>query len=123
VTEPEPGESWGAFAAWCAAGVGGCFGVLSLLTVGPFVLLVTLMLCGWLLWRQGFGAGMAGLLTGAAVPLLYLAWLNRDGPGAVCTRTTTSLTCGDQWSPWPFLVVAVGAAAAGLVLFLHLRRS
>jgi hypothetical protein len=118
---PRPGESWGAFAAWCVAGTGGCFGVLSILTVGPFVLLATLTLCGWLLFRQGFGAGMAGLLTGAAVPLLYVAWLNRDGPGEVCTRTATGSSCGDEWSPWPFVVAGLVAAIAGVVLFLRLR--
>lgn len=118
-----PGESWGAFAAWCVAGAGGCAGVLSILTVGAFVLLVTLVLCGWLLWRQGVGPGLAGLLTGAALPLLYVAWLNRDGPGEVCTRSTTAVSCQDEWSPWPFVVLALVAAVAGVLVFLRTRRA
>ena len=71
-------DSWAAYWLWCLAGAGLCFGVLSILTVGPFVLLVTLGLCAWLLWRVDFGWGMLGLLSGAALPLLYVAWLNRD---------------------------------------------
>ena len=115
------GDSVPAFAWWCVAGAGGCFGVLSLLTVGPFVLLGTLFLCGWLLSRFNFGWAMGGLLTGAALPMLYVAWLNRDGPGEVCTSTATSRTCGDEWSPWPFVAVALVLLVAGVVVFARRR--
>jgi hypothetical protein len=116
------GESGAAFAGWCVAGAGLCLGVLSILTIGPFVLLLSLMLCGWLLWRPGFGSALAGLLTGAAVPVLYVAWLNRGGPGQVCTSESRAVSCTDEWSPWPFLGLAVVLALAGFVLFLRLRR-
>ena len=113
------GDSLGAFVAWCFIGAGLCLGVLSMLTIGPFVLLVTLVLCGFLLYRVEFGWGMGGLLTGAATPLLYVAWLNRDGPGEVCTRTATSLSCADEWSPWPFVVVATALIVAGVALYVR----
>jgi hypothetical protein len=117
------GDSWTAYWLWCLAGAGLCLGVLSILTIGPFVLLVTLGLCGWLLWRLDFGWGMLGLLSGAAVPVLYVAWLNRDGPGTVCTSTATETSCGDEWSPWPFVALAVVLAGAGIVTFVRLRRT
>jgi hypothetical protein len=116
-------DSWAAFGLWCLAGVGASLGVLSLLTIGPFVLLLTFVLCGFLLWRLAFGAGMAGLLAGASLPVLYVAWLNRDGPGTVCTSTATSSSCGDEWSPWPFVAVAVLMVVAGVVVFARLRRT
>ena len=116
-------DSWAAYWLWCLAGAGLCLGVLSILTIGPFVLLVTLGLCAWLLWRVDFGWGMLGLLSGAALPLLYVAWLNRGGPGTVCTSTATGTSCSDQWSPWPFVVVAVVLVGAGLVAFLRYRRT
>lgn len=116
-------DSGWAFAGWCVAGAGLCFGVLSLLTVGPFVLLVTFALCGVLLWRVEFGWAMAGLLSGAGVPLLYVAWLNREGPGEVCHGNAREISCGDQWSPWPFVVVALALVLAGVVVFLRGRRS
>ena len=78
------GDSVPAFLWWCVAGAGLCLGVVSLLSIGAFVLLATFMLCGFLLWRLEFGWGMAGLLSGAAAPMFYLAWLNREGPGEVC---------------------------------------
>jgi hypothetical protein len=116
------GDSGRAFAWWCVAGAGGCFGVLSLLTVGPFVLLGTLFLCGWLLSRFNFGWAMGGLLSGAALPLLYVAWLNRDGPGEVCTRTATSESCGDESSPWPWVAVAIVLLLSGFVVLARRRR-
>ena len=119
----QAGDSSPAFLGWCVAGLAGCFGVLSLLTVGPFVLLGTLLLCAWLLWRFNFGWAMGGLLTGAALPLLYVAWLNRDGPGEVCTSTATSQACTDEWSPWPFVVAALVLVLAGLLVFARGRRS
>jgi hypothetical protein len=91
--------------------------VLSILTIGPFVLLLTLFLCAFLLWRLDFGWGMAGLISGAAAPLLYVAWLNRGGPGEVCTGDSRAISCTDEWSPWPFLAVAVVLVVAGVVLF------
>lgn len=111
------GDSVGAFLGWSLAGAGLCLGVLSILTIGPFVLLLTLFLCAFLLWRLDFGWGMAGLISGAAAPLLYVAWLNRGGPGEVCTGDSRAISCTDEWSPWPFLAVAVVLVVAGVVLF------
>jgi hypothetical protein len=116
-----PSDSVGAFIAWCVVGAALCFGVLSLLTVGPFVLLVTFFLCGFLLWRLDFGWGMAGMISGAGLPLLYVAWLNRSGPGEVCTYTATSTECGDESSPWPLAVVGVLLLVVGVVVFVRQR--
>lgn len=115
-------DSPGAFAAWVVVGAGLCLGVLSMLTIGPFVLLATFVLTGFLLWRPGFGNAMAGLVTGAAVPLLWLAWLNRGGPGPVCTRSAGRVSCTDEWAPWPFLVVGAVLVVGGVVLFTRLVR-
>ncbi|HEX4472895.1 MAG TPA: hypothetical protein VH085_13065 [Nocardioides sp.] len=117
------GDSVLAFLGWCVLGATACLGVLSLLTIGPFVLLLTLMLAGLMLWRVDFGWAMAGMISGASAPLLYVAWLNRGGPGSVCTFSADGgQSCGDEWSPWPFLVVAVLLAAAGVAVFARQRR-
>ena len=111
------GDSVRAFLGWCVAGAAGCFGVLSLPSVGPFVLLGTLLLCAWLWSVFGVGRALGGCLTGAALPLLYVAWLNRDGPGDVCTSTPTSRTCAEEMSPWPLVVAAVVLVVVGIVVF------
>jgi hypothetical protein len=111
------GDSGAAFAAWCVVGAGFCFGVLALLSVGWFVLLATFFFCAFLLWALEFGWGWAGVLTGAALPLLYVAWLNRAGPGEVCTYTATGHSCGDESSPWPLVALAALLFAGGVMVF------
>jgi hypothetical protein len=115
------GDSVAAFLGWCLVGAALALAILTLLTIGPFVLLLTLMLIGFLLWRVDFGWAMAGMVSGAGLPVLYVAWLNRDGPGEVCTRTATQVTCSDRWSPWPFVVVGVLLLAGGVVAFARNR--
>ena len=116
------GDSVRAFLGWVVVGAGGSLGVLSLLTIGPFVLLLTLFLAGLLLWRVDFGWGMTGMLSGAAAPVLYVAWLNRGGPGEVCTSYADGgQSCTDAWSPWPFVAVGVLLMVAGLAWFLRQR--
>jgi len=66
---------------------------------------------------------MLGLLSGAAVPVLYVAWLNRDGPGRVCTVTASTTSCVDEWSPWPFVALALVLAGGGILAFVRRRRT
>lgn len=117
------GDSVGAFLLWCVAGAGFCLGVIAILSIGAFVLLATFALCGFLLWRLEWGWGMAGLLPGAALPLLYIAWINRDGPGEVCHGDARSITCADEYSPWPFVVAGGLFILVGVVTFVRGRRS
>ena len=55
------------------------------------------------------------IILGIAVIAGYLGWLNRGGPGDVCTSTASSTSCTSETSPWPFVAVAallvVGSAA------------
>jgi LPXTG-motif cell wall-anchored protein len=114
-------DSFRAFLGWSVAGAAGCFGVLSLPSVGPFVLLGALLLGAWLWSVFDLGWALGGLLAGAAPPVLYVAWLNRDGPGEICTSTATSQTCGEESSPWPLLVAAIVLLVAGIVVFSRRR--
>jgi hypothetical protein len=118
----QPGDSPAAFAAWVVVGAGLALGVLSILTIGPFVFLATFVLCGVLFFKTGFGYGMTGLVSGAAVPLLWVGWLNRGGPGTVCTTSASASSCVDEWTPWPFVVAALVLFVVGLVLFIRLQR-
>jgi hypothetical protein len=116
-----PGDSVGAFLGWCLVGAAWGLSILSLLTIGPFVLLFTLMLVGVMLWRVDFGWGMAGIISGASLPVLYVAWINRGGPGEVCSHFDGGESCTDEWSPWPFLVLAVILLVVGVVVFVRHR--
>lgn len=60
---------------------------------------------------------LGGVLAGLSLPVLYVAWLNRGGPGTVCHTLEGGEGCTEEWSPWPFLGVAtLCLAAAGLLL-------
>jgi hypothetical protein len=104
------------FLGWLVVGAGGATGMLAILTIGIFVLPCAALLAALLTWR-GYGRLAApSLLTGSGLVLLYVAFLNRDGPGTVCTTSDASQTCTQQMSPWPWVVVGLVLASAGITL-------
>jgi hypothetical protein len=115
------GDSVRAFVGWAVIGAALALSFLTLLTIGPFLLLGALVVTGLMLWRVDFGWAMAGMISGAGLPVLYVAWLNRHGPGEVCTRSATETTCSDQWTPWPFVAGGVLLLAVGAVIFARNR--
>ena len=63
-----------------------------------------------------------GILSGIGVPLLIVAFLNREGPGMICHGTE----CAQQYSPWPWLIAGILFALLGIaayVLLAHRRRA
>ena len=113
-------RGWGWFAAWLAVGGGYALGFASLLSIGIFVLTITMAATIVLATRRGAARGLPGLLSGLSLPLFYIGYLNRSGPGTVCVETATSGSCMDEWSPWPFVAVG-GALFAGGVLWFWVK--
>ena len=107
-----------AFALWALAGALWSLTVLGMLSIGiyvlPFAIAATVLAL-----RRGPGRPAAGLLAGLALPLLWVAWLNRFGPGEHCTSDAQSTECVQMWSPWPF--VAAGALLVALAVLLSRR--
>ena len=90
-------SGFGWFACWAAVGAAYTTALLGALSIGIFVLPVA-VLATWYLARHDRSAGaVSGGLSGIGLPLLYVAAMNREGPGVVCHGQT----CGQQWSPWP----------------------
>lgn len=106
--EGASGHPWPAFILWAIVGAGIAFGAMSIMTIGvPFLVAavaggVALALSSWA--RRG----VIGILAGVAVPLFYVAYLNRSGPGLICESYGDGASCLDAWNPWP--LVAVGIA-------------
>jgi len=110
------------FAAWMLIGAGYALGLLAALSIGPFVLLVTAAVTVVLATRRETHVGLPGLVSGLSLPVFYVAYLNRSGPGTICTTTATSQSCVKEWNPWPWLAVAVALLLVGCVLFAAANR-
>jgi hypothetical protein len=99
------------------------FGVAGLASIGLFLLALAAVLVA-----VGFVVpvlrrpSVPGFLVGLSAAPLYIAWLNRGGPGLVCTTEGTTTSCVDAWSPWPFVGVGVLLAGGGLGLLATTRR-
>jgi hypothetical protein len=99
------------FGLWAGIGAAGALGVLTVPTIGLFLLATVAALGAALAWRGHHRQAGPGIVTGLGLPLLYIGYLNRGGPGLVCGSTAVSQTCSQLMSPWPW-------AGAGLALLL-----
>ena len=106
------------FCAWALLGSVAALGFVSLgvLVLAPVVAAGVLMASKPAIRRSAFG-----LLTGAGVLLLFVAWLQRAGPGTTCWQTATASGCDQHLNPLPWLVVGLAALVGGIVG--HARRS
>lgn len=112
------------FIAWPVVGAALSLSVLGAMTIGifvlPFALLGLLALLKW----GGNRKSSVGLISGAGLPFLYVAYLNRNGPGTVCSPYGNGgQSCTDEWSPWPWLLIGAVLVVAGVLLFVRLRRT
>ncbi len=108
---------------WGVVGALVAFGVAGLATIGIFLLALAAVLVAVALAVPALRRpSVPGLLLGLSTAPLFIAWLNRGGPGTVCTTTADSTACTDQWSPWPFVAVGVLLAGAGVALLVTARR-
>jgi hypothetical protein len=105
-------NGWGWFLVWVLLGAALALGMVSL---GP-LLLIPVAALGFFLWSRPPASRSAfGLLTGAGLPLLYVAWVQRDGPGTTCWHTATGSGCDSHLNPLPWLVVGAALLVAGVV--------
>jgi hypothetical protein len=110
------------FIAWMLTGAGYALGILGALSIGPYILLITVAATIVLATHAESKVGLPGLISGLSLPLFYVAFLNRSGPGTVCTSTATSQSCVDEWSPWPWLAIGIVLLVSGCVWFAMSNR-
>jgi hypothetical protein len=118
---PIPAVAW--FMAWAV--IGGCWALtlLGALSIGVFVLPFAVVATILLACDERSWAGLGGLALGAAILLLGIAYMNRDGPGDVCTTTASAVSCQSETSPWPWLAVGLaGLIASGRVFVVRRSR-
>jgi hypothetical protein len=109
----------GLFAAW---GLAGASLVLGFVSLGLFLLVPAAFLLVWLVSRR-VGVEAAGFLAACGAVALFIAYVQRDGPGWHCTTTPDSVECGESADPRPWLAIGLVLVAASLaVLAAHHRR-
>jgi uncharacterized membrane protein YhaH (DUF805 family) len=108
----------GWFWAWAVLGAAVALAALSF---GP-ILAAPILVIVWLMdSRPRIRRSAFGLVSGVGALLLYIAWVQRAGPGTTCWQTETASGCAQHLNPLPWLI-------AGIVLFVggiaaHARRA
>ena len=102
-----------AFWLWAVVGVGFGFAIS---VIGLFTVPASAIATIFLLTRPRLRASAYGLLVGIGVPLLVVAYLNREGPGTVCHSFDggRGVQCDDLYDPRKWAVVGLLFIAAGI---------
>jgi hypothetical protein len=88
---------------------------------GPLGVLPAAAFAALALLLGGANISAVGAAAGVGVWGFGLGWLNRDGPGDVCTASHGGSTCTTQWAPWPFWLAGAVLVVVPVVLFGWLR--
>jgi hypothetical protein len=104
------GCAW--FWAWTVVGAGGALAAVSL---GPLLLVPAAALAALMFSRPSIRRSAYGLVSGAGVLLLYVAYVQRAGPGTTCWHTATSSGCDQHLNPIPWLVIGVACVVGGVL--------
>jgi hypothetical protein len=103
---------WGWFCAFAGIGAAAALGAVSL---GPLAFVPALAAAVVLLSRPKIRRSAFGLLSGAGFLLLYVAWVQREGPGTTCWHTATASGCDQHLNPLPWFALGIFLALAGAV--------
>lgn len=108
----------GGLVLWLVGGAALGFGFASLPSIGMLVLPVgvIILVAAGIVTR---GQGWPLMLAGTALPLLWVAWLQRRGPGWVTYETDTGGGGSELLDPVPWLLTGLGLLLlAGVFLLL-----
>jgi hypothetical protein len=72
-------------------------------------------------WGAANRRSVSGIITGAGLPLLLVAYIQRRGPGTVCWQSATAAGCDEYLDPRPWLAIGLAFVVCGIVAFLKLR--
>jgi len=117
------GHAWAWFAVWLVVGGALAFSIVDGLAFGLLVLPFAIVAGMLLIARHHFDRSAWGLLCGAGLLSLYVAYVQRKGPGTVSWHTATASGADTYMDPRPWLVAGVLLIVVGVAAFLWHRRS
>jgi Mn2+/Fe2+ NRAMP family transporter len=103
------------FLAWVGVGIGFALGLSALGFIAvPLALAVTVLL---VVFRHADRSAL-GLLVGVGLLSLYVAYVQRKGPGTVYWHTATASGSDTYLDPRPWLVAGIALVAVGIAAYL-----
>lgn len=121
-TKSESSHAFGWFAVWLAAGVALAFSVVALDSLGLLVFPFAAAAVVLLIVRHHFDRSAWGLLCGIGLLSLYVAYVQRRGPGTVSWHTATAGGTDTYMDPRPWLVAGLLLIVVGVGVFLWRQR-
>ena len=107
------------FCVWAVVGVGLALAISAL---GLFTVPLALVGAVVLVVRHRAGRSALGVLVGTGVVSLWVAYVQRHGPGTVSWHTAASSGATQYLDPRPWLVAGVLLVGVGLAAFSRRRR-
>ena len=107
------------FCAWAGVGAGLALAISAL---GPIAVPLALLAALVLAVRHHVGRSALGVLVGMGLVSLYVAWVQRRGPGTVQWHTATASGSEQFLDPRPWLIAGLLLVVIGLVAFLWRER-
>lgn len=114
--------AWRQFGAWALCGASAAFTLIGAFAVGPLAILPTVLFAVLAVRLGGANVSAIGAVGGAGAWGFVLGWVNRDGPGEVCTSTARGGTCAQEWAPWPFWLAGALLPVVSLAVFGYGQR-
>jgi hypothetical protein len=105
-----------AYVCFCAWTLIGAVAALGLVSLGPIALGPALIAGAALSTSTTARRSRFGLLAGAGLVLLFIAYLQRQGPGTTCWHTATAAGCEQHLNPIPWLLIGLLLTATATVL-------
>jgi hypothetical protein len=104
------------YVGFCLWALIGAVAALGLVSLGPIALGPALIAGAALSTSATARRSRFGLLAGPGLVSLFIAYLQRQGPGTTCWHTATAAGCDQHLNPIPWLLIGLLLITSATVL-------
>jgi hypothetical protein len=94
---------------------------MGLLVVGLLAVAPIAVVGGVMAGRPEIRRSAYGFVSGVGLLLLYVAWVQRAGPGTTCWHSETASGCDQHLNPLPWLLAGIALFAGGVAAHVRQR--